>query len=133
LSKEDKLNRDRYVKEFCIGYERYRLVIRDSGEVIFHLAVCATDSWGHEIPSTSLENSSHGKSVELFRTVTELLDEMVYTYRPAVLWIRIDFERRRSLYGKLVDAFLVKHPEYRSCDEQWIDHLYVVRALPTSL
>ena len=123
---------DRYSEEFRIGNERYKLVIRDSGEVLFYLACAFRDSWGYEVDPTSLENPSNGKSVAIFRRVIELLNEMVFRYKPPVLWLRIESERRRRLYGKLVDKFLCQHPEYRSCDEGWVDRLYLVRYLPSA-
>jgi hypothetical protein len=118
---------DRFVREFRIGNSRYKVVIRASGEVLFYLATPRIDSWGYDIPQTSLENSSDGKSVAIFAKVEELVDSMVFQHRPPVLWLRIETERRRPLYGRLVDRFLQRHLEYRSCDDDWEDRLYLVR------
>ena len=94
---------------------------------MFALAYTPIDSWGHEGSATSLENSSDGRSVAIFRQVVALVDSLVFQYRPPVLWLRIETEGRRSLYGKLVDQFLQRHPSYRSCDDDWKDRLYLVR------
>ena len=115
-----------------MGGRRYKVIIRDSGEVIFGLAFTRIDSWGHEISSTSLENSSEGKSVAIFRQVVGLVDSMVFQYRPPVLWLSIETEQRRSLYGKLVDQFLLRHTDYRSCNEHWESVLYLVRVDPAT-
>lgn len=122
---------NQYQKSFRAGPRSYTVYIKNSGEVVFALTTSRIDSWGYEIPSTSLENDSEGHSVSIFRNAMRVLSELVYVYKPPVLWFHI-FEwelKRKALYKRLVKSFLATHSDYVSCDENWEDCLYVVKPI----
>lgn len=122
------MNDVQYLEQFIVGDRSYDVLIMKSGEVIFARTVESIDSWGHTISSTSLENDSNGKAIAIFRSVTTVLSEMVYKYRPPLLWFRIINPKRKRLYTRLVRNFLDEHSAYTSCDDDWEERLYVVRA-----
>lgn len=120
------MDRIQHKETFRAG-RSYDVMIMGSGEVIFALTYGKADSWGHEIPSTSLAIDSEGRSISIFRSVMHLLSGMVYKYRPPVLWFYITDAKRKPLYKRLVKKFLEEHTAYVSCDDDWEDQLYVVR------